>query len=193
MVNNPKRDIYKVELEPENIICNTVARNDRVICSVSSTINIDVLANDTYFSPINAGLLTIMTYPTKGTAELLYLGSITYTNTDGLEGDDSFQYRINDINGCTSIATVMISVSNIPVDYQPVDGNIYFNLNGNEVCNLATAPLQIYSDTGLFSNANSIALSLDGTVSANDGWYSDGIFKRYWSGGGFITTEPCIT
>ena len=85
-----------------------LAVNDVASLPMGSSINIDVLSNDT--DP-EKDVLTIasVTTPTHGTATIVS-GKVLYTPTVGYSGPDNFSYTISDGNGNTSTANVDITV-----------------------------------------------------------------------------------
>ncbi|MDA1013516.1 MAG: Ig-like domain-containing protein [Planctomycetota bacterium] len=87
-----------------------VAGDDSASTLVDTSINIDVLAND--FDPDNDLLtLSIDTQPTNGTVTIEADLTITYTPNAAFTGSDSFVYQLDDGNGGTDTASVIITVS----------------------------------------------------------------------------------
>jgi hypothetical protein len=86
-----------------------VALNDVATLPMNSSININVLANDT--DPEGDTLkVTATTAPTHGTIAINTDGTIKYIPTTGFSGSDSFSYTISDGNGNTSTANVDITI-----------------------------------------------------------------------------------
>lgn len=86
-----------------------IAMNDVATLSMNSSLNINVLTNDT--DPEGDVLkVTAATAPTHGTAAINTDGTIRYTPTTGYSGSDSFSYTISDGNGNTSTANVDVTV-----------------------------------------------------------------------------------
>ncbi len=87
-----------------------VAQDDNVSGGLGSTINGNVLENDT---DIEGDTLTVtpLSQPTNGTLELQNTGLFSYSPDDGFTGNDSFTYTVSDGNGGSDTATVSILVS----------------------------------------------------------------------------------
>ncbi len=94
-----------------------VAATDNVSLDEDTTIDIDVLANDSDEDgdPITAAVLT---QPAHGTATLNANGTIHYVPTHDYNGQDSFTYRLTDAVGGSAVGTVRITVR--PVNDAPV-------------------------------------------------------------------------
>jgi lysophospholipase L1-like esterase len=109
-----------------------VARPDSGSLAASSSLNLNVLANDT---DQDGDALTVTlptpgapTAPTKGTLVLNGNNTITYTN-NGTSGSDSFTYTVSDGQGGTATAVVtlaitaptsdIVNVTNSPVSINP--------------------------------------------------------------------------
>jgi hypothetical protein len=90
---------------------------------------IDVLGNDSLGNALNE--VEIETDPTNGSATLQADDSIQYSPNANFFGEDSFEYRLTDINGDSDVATVTVGVffvrGQVSIDIMPKsDGN---NLN----------------------------------------------------------------
>jgi hypothetical protein len=86
-----------------------VALNDVATLSMNSSLNINVLGNDT--DPEGDALkVTTTTTPAHGTTAINTDGTIKYTPKNGFSGTDSFGYTISDGNGNTSTANVDITI-----------------------------------------------------------------------------------
>jgi hypothetical protein len=118
-----------------------VANVDNDNVDVNMSVTIDVVANDTDVEdgsppPVPPASVTIDTQPTKGTVQNNLDGTVTYTNTDGTPGPDSFTYTLTDSGGLSDSATVNITVigagNNPPVandDAGNVDVNMSVTIN----------------------------------------------------------------
>jgi len=86
-----------------------LALNDVATLAMNSTLNINVLGNDT--DP-EGDVLTVTnaTTPTHGTTAINTDGTVKYIPTTGYSGSDSFSYTISDGNDNTSTANVDITV-----------------------------------------------------------------------------------
>ena len=86
-----------------------VAVNDVATLPMNSSLNINVLGNDT--DP-EKDVLTVVstTTPAHGATAINTDGTIKYTPTNGYSGADSFGYTISDGNGNTATANVDITV-----------------------------------------------------------------------------------
>jgi hypothetical protein len=88
------------------------ASDDRVTLSFRSSRFIDVLGNDEDSDgTLDVGSVTIVTGPTKGSAEVQSNGLVSYEHTSSESGTDSFTYTVQDDNGEPSnVATVTITI-----------------------------------------------------------------------------------
>lgn len=86
-----------------------VALNDVATLPMNSSININVLANDT--DPEGDVLNVVSTTtPAHGATVINTDGTIKYTPTNGYSGADSFGYTISDGNGNTASANVDVTI-----------------------------------------------------------------------------------
>jgi len=109
------------EIKITSIINPAVQANDitdNVIINDSVTTN--VLINDYFVHDIN---VTITSQPNKGTVTINSDNTITYTNTEGLIGLDSYIYQITD-GVTTDTATVTISVKAEIIIINPTDDQL---------------------------------------------------------------------
>ena len=90
--------------------------NDSVTTNEDTPILIDVLANDSDIDGDNLNIESVGN-ATNGTLELVN-GQILYTPDENYNGEDSFEYTVNDGNGGTDTATVNITIT--PVNDIPV-------------------------------------------------------------------------
>lgn len=87
-----------------------VAADDYGSLTASSTLLLDVLAND--YDPDGDTLtLVAVAQPSHGTATLTADGGIGYTGADGYVGSDSFTYTIDDDRGGQASATVYLTIT----------------------------------------------------------------------------------
>jgi gliding motility-associated-like protein len=102
--------------EDENII--PVAIDDEASVEENSSVNIDVLTNDTGLddTPIT---VNISQQPTNGTVVVEGDNTVTYTPDSEFFGNDSFNYTVTDANGDADEASVSMTItqaaSGIPV------------------------------------------------------------------------------
>jgi gliding motility-associated-like protein/uncharacterized repeat protein (TIGR01451 family) len=114
------------------------ANNDHAETRANAAILIDILAND---DPVNsrfdATTVVITETPKNGSVLINSEGTVTYTPLPGFTGEDSFRYRVSDMEGYqTNIALVTINANffklSIANTFTPNgDGiNDYFNIVG---------------------------------------------------------------
>ncbi|PRY97821.1 gliding motility-associated-like protein [Marinilabilia salmonicolor] len=102
--------------EDENIV--PVATDDAATVEENSSVNIDVLGNDTGLNdtPVSVG---VSQQPTNGTVVVESDNTVTYTPDSEFFGNDSFNYTVTDANGDADDATVLLTItqaaSGIPV------------------------------------------------------------------------------
>ncbi|MDE0959885.1 MAG: Ig-like domain-containing protein [Planctomycetota bacterium] len=98
---------------------NPVANDDLGnFLSEDSSIDIDVLANDTDVDTGDTLQVASVSQGTRGVSSLLANGSIRYTPNPNVHGQDLFTYTMHDGNGGQSTATVALtieSVNDVPV------------------------------------------------------------------------------
>jgi gliding motility-associated-like protein/uncharacterized repeat protein (TIGR01451 family) len=115
-----------------------VAINDHAETRANAAVLIDILAND---DPVNSrfdiATIVITEAPKSGTVFINSDGTVTYTPLPGFTGEDSFRYRVSDMDGYqTNIALVTINANffklSIANTFTPNgDGiNDYFNIVG---------------------------------------------------------------
>ncbi|WP_181368993.1 Ig-like domain-containing protein [Flavobacterium pallidum] len=105
---------------------NPVAVNDMATTLEDNSITIPVLANDT-FGNAGPGSLIIAGQPLNGIAVINQNGTpddpaddtVTYTPNASYYGTDAFQYTITDFNGTEATGTVMITITEDGVPYDP--------------------------------------------------------------------------
>jgi uncharacterized repeat protein (TIGR01451 family) len=91
-----------------------IAANDVYATSVNTSINMNVLNNDT---DLNGDALTVSAVgtPLNGTATINSGASVIYTPTTGFAGTNVFTYTARDPGGLSSTASITITVANIPI------------------------------------------------------------------------------
>ncbi|MGE0078543.1 MAG: Ig-like domain-containing protein [Bacteroidales bacterium] len=134
-----------------------VAVDDNAATLVNTPVDINVLANDSNLDD-GFGGLTISTSPTHGTVVINENRTITYTPSYMFIGTETFQYKIEDVDGDYSIATVTVVVSERP-DYQPVANDDRRGCSFNE----SVVVDVLFNDTGL--NDEPVVVSISQTPS----------------------------
>lgn len=90
-----------------------IAVNDSVSTPPNTAIDINVLANDS--DPDNDALtVTGLTTPAHGIVSLNGNGTVHYTPAAGYLGTDTFQYRAQDAQDVSNLATVTVTTNNPP-------------------------------------------------------------------------------
>ena len=133
-----------------------IANSNYVSTPKGSSINIDVLANDS--DPSDLPLtVTIITPPVNGTAVVELDGTITYEHNDNEETTDTIVYEISN-GSCSSTATVFIDVAVSCDEAFSYSGNVgVFNLPisfGTDIgeCGIAYQAFSIPDKFELFYN-----------------------------------------
>uniref|UniRef100_UPI0006507570 cadherin-like domain-containing protein n=1 Tax=Crocosphaera watsonii TaxID=263511 RepID=UPI0006507570 len=100
-----------------------VANNDTIETNEDTAVTINILENDSDIdSELNPESIIITTEPNNGTLEVNNDGTVTYTQNNNYNGEDSFTYTVEDEEGLVSnTATVNIIVS--AVNDKPVANN----------------------------------------------------------------------
>jgi hypothetical protein len=125
--------------------------------TTNSTTKMSILSNDIFIYPVT---ITIIQSPTKGTVIINSDKTVSYTNTDGIVGTDTFKYQIND-GSTTSIATVSILVKSVVVvpkdnDLIPIgessnfDGTYYYYIFAP--CNVNLSFRRVKSNVKIIDN-----------------------------------------
>jgi hypothetical protein len=98
------------------------ANNDSASTDEDTSVNVDVLANDTDTDGnLDPATVTITTQPSNGSVVVNPDGTVTYTPNTGYFGSDSFAYTVDDEDGDTSnVATVDITVIEVVSNQAPV-------------------------------------------------------------------------
>jgi large repetitive protein len=91
------------------ITVTPTASNDTATTNSSSTVKIPVLANDD--GKLDPSSVLVTTSPTGGTAIPNTDGSISYTPNPNFSGTDTFTYKVCDLAGQCSTATVTVTVA----------------------------------------------------------------------------------
>ena len=103
-----------------------IARNDAAFVNPGAQVTVAVLANDR--DPDGDPLTVTNALAANGSVQILADGSIRYTPADGFTGTDRITYVIDDGNGGTAIATVVITVADDTYNEKPPK----FGFNGPE-------------------------------------------------------------
>jgi CshA-type fibril repeat protein len=93
----------------DTITVTPTATPDTASTNSSSPVKIPVLANDD--GKFDPSTVVVTTPPTGGTATPNPDGSITYTPNPGFSGTDSFTYKVCDLAGQCTTATVTVTVA----------------------------------------------------------------------------------
>jgi Bacterial Ig domain/Cadherin-like domain len=146
-----------------------VANNDNYSMAEGATLTVvapGVLANDTGG---NGSLTAILSNgPANGSLTLNADGSFSYTPTSNFFGIDTFTYKATDGQTTSSVATVTITVNEVPI----ANNDIYSVAPGS-LLNVA-APGVLANDT----SSNSLAAILaSSTAYGNFNWSGDGSFN----------------
>ena len=107
-------DTFTVTVVSENDA--PTADDDTASTDEDTSVNIDVLANDTDSADGDTLMISDAADPAHGSAEISD-GKIIYTPDDNFNGSDSFVYTADDGNGGSANATVTVSVA--PVNDAP--------------------------------------------------------------------------
>lgn len=129
-----------------------VANSDSISLDINTAASVNVLANDTGLE--NGGIVvSINSTASNGTISIGQNGTLTYTPNNNYIGNDGFSYRITDIDGDTSSASVNVTVSDI--DHFPVANNdsIMTNTNISGSINILT------NDTGLEDGSITVSIN----------------------------------
>jgi len=99
-----------------------VARDDSALTAEDTSVNIDVLAND---SDVDGDTLMVIgvTQGAHGTVIANLDGTVNYTPNANFNGADSFSYTISDGQGGEVTAAVAVTVTPVNDDPSPVDDN----------------------------------------------------------------------
>jgi gliding motility-associated-like protein len=127
--------------EGENIV--PLAVNDDVTTAMNTSIDINVLANDSGLDD-GFGDLRIHVQPQFGTVVVNSNRTITYTPSYMFIGTDTFQYLIEDVDGDYSVATVTVNVVE-RINHIPVANNDYRGTSYNTPRNVDV----LFNDTGI--------------------------------------------
>lgn len=87
-----------------------VANDDSAITSYNTSVNIDVLANDSLDGEVPTVAevdVSLSSPPSNGTAQLMPDGSFTYTPNPGFYGTDTFEYEITEIPPVSCDSTIV--------------------------------------------------------------------------------------
>jgi hypothetical protein len=100
---NAVSNLARVIITVNSINDVPLAEDDSITIEEVVPIEIDVLGNDTGLGDVPI-TIEIMSFPASGSVEILG-DQVLYTPGDGFTGTDSFNYRVTDVDGESSIAT----------------------------------------------------------------------------------------
>jgi VCBS repeat-containing protein len=133
-----------------------VANNDSYTTNEDTTLNGNVLSNDTDVDTANTALTaSIVDGPAHGALNLNANGTFTYTPTANYNGTDTFTYRTSDGSLISNLATVNISIT--PVNDVPVAANDSYTTNEDTALTIS-APGVLTNDTD--ADGNSLTASV---------------------------------
>jgi hypothetical protein len=181
-----------------------IANPDVADVPVGGSVTFDVVGNDV--APDGASLdlttLTISSPPTLGTAVANADGTITYTNTSGIEGQvDVFTYTISDDLGNTAtgeVSVTLVAATGGTVTANPDAATVtagvgsVINVAANDTTTAGTIDLATVVVTSLPANGTATA-NLDGTVTytANAGTLATSDSFQYVISNSFgVTSSP---
>jgi gliding motility-associated-like protein len=130
-----------------------MAIDDATSTTVDTPITIDVLANDVV-DATPAIIISIPDAPSNGTAVIVGDSIIIYTPNDDFYGTDTFTYVIEDANGMTDTATVIVTISIADDDVLAIDDTTSTPMNtpitidvlGNDIYPEGTTVITIIDD-----------------------------------------------
>ena len=119
---------------PTVLTQDPLAENDSAFVPINTTVQIDVLANDSAApgQTLDVGSLTITESPLHGAATVTPGGSVIYTAAFGYSGSDVFAYTVRDSLGVRSQRAVV----NIVIRQAPVANNDLRTLSAGETVTL---------------------------------------------------------
>jgi hypothetical protein len=121
------------------------AVDDAATTLQSQYVYIDVLANDSLGNAPNA--VEIETQPANGSVTLQADDTIRYSPNYNFFGEDSFEYRLTDVNGDSDVATVTVCVffvsGQVPIDIMPSDPGNNLNLRAGPGAGISVAVLSV--------------------------------------------------
>ena len=107
-----------------------VANDDAATTDEDTAVTVDVLANDVDVDG-DALIVSGVTIPANGTAVINPDSTVTYTPDQNYNGTDSFAYTVDDGNGGTDTANVVITVNALNDPPVAGDDNISVDEGGN--------------------------------------------------------------
>ncbi len=152
-----------------------IAGNDTATFAEDSGTNIiNVLANDMDADGDNL-IISVVTQGVRGTVGIINVGkTVTYTPDADFNGEDFFNYTIDDGNGGTDNATVNVTV--MPMNDAPIASDDFNTINEDTILNVAapgvlandTDPdasdtLSVVADTYLTINGAVVTINADGS------------------------------
>jgi gliding motility-associated-like protein len=143
--------IVTITVKENNFVPNAIDDNASTV--MNSSVDVNVLSNDTNLD--DGGItVTVSENPANGTLVVNGDNTITYTPYNWYQGNDSFKYRVEDAEGDYDIATVNVTINEIP-NYIP-EANDDFKGTSLEI------PVIVYvltNDTGLEDGVKSLMLN----------------------------------
>ncbi|BDX37387.1 hypothetical protein CYCD_07420 [Tenuifilaceae bacterium CYCD] len=115
-------------LNRENVVPEAV--DDQVETYINTSVTIEVLANDNYLTD-GVKSVAIVTMPMNGNCTVDAYNRIVYTPLNDYKGDDSFTYRVCDIDDDCDEA--LVSVSIIADETKKIDIPDAFSPNGDRI------------------------------------------------------------
>jgi len=111
------------------VVLPPVANDDAIIRKANQTVVINILGNDAANDGvIDVTSVAITTAATNGVAVVNVNGTVTYTPNANFNGNDSFEYTVNNTQGTTSNAATVDIIANVDADANLV---AYYPFNGN--------------------------------------------------------------
>ena len=118
-------NIATVSLTVQPVNDAPIANSDTVQLDEDQSIQINVLANDSDIDgQLDETSVEILTNPLNGSTEVQANGVVIYTPSVNFNGSDQFSYQVNDDQGETGSANVVIQVNSINDLPQAVDQSI---------------------------------------------------------------------
>ncbi|MEE8451462.1 MAG: Ig-like domain-containing protein [Thermoguttaceae bacterium] len=181
------------------------AVNDPAATDEDQSVAIIVLANDDDpDSQIDPTSVTVVQQPADGVAHTNVDGSITYTPSLGFHGEDTFTYRVSDIEGAPSNeATVTVTVQQVSDDVRAEDDPDYGvgedgtltepspGVLGNDVAGGITLSAQLVENVG---NGN-LLLRQDGSFdyTPNPDFHGSDSFTYRAVAAGLVSNTATVT
>ena len=138
-------------VKENNVVPNEIDDNSTTV--MKSSVDINVLSNDINLD--DGGIIVTTTEnPANGTVLVNTDNTITYTPYNWYQGNDSFKYRVEDTEGDYDIATVNVTINEIP-NYVP-EANDDFRGTSIEISVIVDV---LTNDTGLEDGVKTLSLN----------------------------------